>query len=59
MRKSYMTDVQNIEQLDKEEQINKDAQKLIKEIEESVKNEDPFIRGLRLLVLFNKDDIYH
>lgn len=47
------------DELDKGDQINKDAQKLIKEIEESIKNDDPFIRGLQLLVLFNKDDIYH
>ncbi len=54
-----MIDEQNIEQLGKEEQLSKDARKLLKEIESSVRNEDPMLRGIRVWLLLNKDNIYH
>jgi hypothetical protein len=57
MRK-IMIGEQNIEQLGKEEQLSKDARKLLKEIESSVRNEDPMLRGIRMWSLLNKDNIY-
>ncbi len=53
-----MTDVQNIEQLDKEEQINEGVQKLLKEIRASLKDEGPICRNFRVWLAITKGNIY-